>query len=122
MSRNWEAFIRKRVKCCACQGSLKNSKHINGICLDKLATWELPVWGNILLKDLHPEKRALAILCDECIDKKRNPKFAVEWDENYENVKYHPVESLQDLPPITEEEVERVLKNSQMSGSDQYEA
>ncbi|MEM2518630.1 MAG: hypothetical protein QXO49_06730 [Candidatus Bathyarchaeia archaeon] len=108
---NSERFIRERVKCCACGGTLKNSKHINGICLDKLAEWDYPVWNNILVADEHPEKRAMAFVCDECLKKKRQPKFAVEWDD-HENVKYHPIEDLKDLPEITEEEVNRVLRNS----------
>lgn len=105
-----EHFIREKVKCCACGGSLKNSEYVNSICLDKLATWDFPVWNNILVANVHPEKRATAIVCDECIAKKRKVRFAVEWDEKHENIKYHPIESLKDLPPITEKEVEEAEK------------
>lgn len=105
-----ERFIRERIKCCACEGTLKDSKHINGICLDKLAEWEYPVWGNILVADAHPEKRAMAFLCDDCLKKKRKPKLAVEWDERHKNIKYHLIENLKDLPEITEEEVKNSLR------------
>jgi len=97
-----EEKIRENVRCCACEGSLQNSKFINGVCLDKLATWKHPTWGNILVKDKYPEPRATAILCDDCIRKKRKAKYAVEWNKDYSQVKYHKVEDLKDLPEITE--------------------
>jgi len=97
--------IKQNVKCCACGGSLQNSKFVNGVCLDKLATWEHPIWGNILVKDKYPEPRATAVLCDDCIRKKRKAKFAVEWNKDYSQVKYHKVEDLKDLPEIREANV-----------------
>lgn len=104
-----EDKIRDNVKCCACGGSLKSSKHINGVCLNKLATWEYPCWGNILIWRVDPEKgrmkRATAILCDSCIKDCREPKYAVEWNRDYSEVKYHRVEDLKDLPEISEKDV-----------------
>jgi len=97
--------IKKNVKCCACEGSLENSRFVNQICLDKLATWEYPTWGNILVKDKYPEPRAAAILCDECIRRKRKPKYAVEWNKDFSQVRYHQVEDLKDLPEIREQDV-----------------
>lgn len=102
MSEEW---IRAKVRCCACGGSLKNSRYINIITLDKLATWEYPVWGNVLVKEKYPENRASAILCDKCIRKKAKPKYAVEWDNKHTYVRYHKVEGLKDLSEITEEEI-----------------
>ena len=100
-----EGKIRAKVKCCACEGSLKLSKHLNLVCLDKLATWKYPMWGNILVMDRHPMNRASAILCDRCIEKKRVPRFAVEWSSDYKIVRYHKVEDLQGLPQIHLKEV-----------------
>jgi len=98
-------WIRENVKCCACGRPMKNSKNINGICLDKLATWENPVWGNILVKEKYPEKRAVAIICDDCVAKKSKIKFAVSWSNEYTNIQYHKIEELKDLPPIKEKDV-----------------
>ena len=100
-----EDKIRDNVKCCACGGSLKYSRFINGICLNKLATWKHPTWKNILVLEKYPEDRASAILCDRCIAEKKQPKYAVEWNEDYSEVKYHKVEALKDLPPIREEDI-----------------
>jgi len=82
---------------------MKKSRHINFIALDKLATWKHPVWGNILLREEYPENRALAIICDDCLKGNKEPKYAVEWDENYEKITYHPINELKDLPPINQE-------------------
>ena len=84
---------------------MKNSKHINGVTLNKLATWEFPTWGNILVIKKHPEPRACAVICDRCVEEKRMPKYAVEWNKDFSVVKYHKLEDLQDLPVITADEV-----------------
>ena len=104
-SSGFEKKIRNYVKCCACGGSLKRTKFINGICLNKLATWKHPVWGNILVKDKYPEPRAISILCDQCIEEKRQPVYAVEWSDDYSKVAYHKVEDLKDLPDISKEDI-----------------
>jgi len=87
--------IRARVKCCFCGGSLENSKHVNVVCLMKEARWRFPVWGNVLLG---VTSFASAILCDKCVEEKKEPKFAVEWTQNLTVVKYHSVEELKDVP------------------------
>jgi hypothetical protein len=102
MSDEW---IRQHVRCCSCGKPLKKSKHINFVCLDKLATWNYPTWGNILVKEKYPEPRASAVICDKCLKEKRIIKYAVEWSRETGEVKYHPVSELRDLPPIPEEEV-----------------
>ena len=76
---------------------------MNIICLDKEAPWKFPVWNNILVQDKHPEMRASAVICDHCVDRKREPEFAVEFDGK--TVKYHPVKDLKDAAPISEQEV-----------------
>ena len=90
-----ESFIREKVKCCACGGSLKGSQQINLMCLMKEAEWEYPCWGNFLLR-VHGF--ASAVLCDKCVKENKKVKFAVEWDKNHEIVKYHPVKDLVDVP------------------------
>ena len=90
-----ESEIRK-INCCACGGSLKDSKHINGICLNKKAAWVFPVWGNVLVKDSHG--RATAFVCDQCLENKATPKFAVEFRKDGGAI-YHPVEDLESVRP-----------------------
>ena len=105
--RRWESveeWIKRVVKCCACKRSLQDSRHVNVVCLNKLATWQYPRWGNVLVMDKYPTNRASAILCDRCIRKQRTAKYAIEWDERT-YVKYHRVEDLKDLPTIPEREV-----------------
>ena len=101
-----EENIKKYVRCCACGGSLESSKFINGITLNKLATWKHPTWKNILVKDKYPEPRATAILCDNCIEKHAKPKFAVEWNLDEGIVTYHDIKQLKDLPEIKEEDIQ----------------
>lgn len=100
-----EKKIRNHVKCCACGGSLKPSKFVNGVVLNKLAAWKYPVWGNILVRDRYSELRAVAILCDCCIEEKRQPKYAVEWSDDYSKVRYHRVEELKDLSEISDKDI-----------------
>lgn len=100
-------WIKANVRCCSCGGSLKSSEHINVVCLDKLATWEWPRWGSILVLDKYPMNRASAILCDRCIRGQRTAKYAVEWDNEHTYVRYHRVGDLKDLPRIPSEEVLR---------------
>jgi len=84
--------IRVKIKCCACGGSLENSR-INVVCLMKEAEWMYPVWGNILLGVLG---FASAIMCDKCIKEGKQAKFALEWSQDLSVVKY-PVEKLKDV-------------------------
>jgi len=102
---SWDRWIRENVHCCACGAPLFYSKFINMVNFDKEAWWDYPHWNNILLMKKHPEKRALAIVCDDCIKARKEPVEAVEWNEGKTWVIYHPVKDLKDLPPITEEEV-----------------
>ena len=101
----FDDWVKRVVKCCACEGSMQDSKHVNLICLNKMATWEYPRWGNILVSDKYPTNRAGAIICDRCIEERRKIKFAIEWDNKRTYVKYHKVEDLKDLPTIPEREV-----------------
>lgn len=100
-----ERKIRERVRCCACGKSLKSGKHVNVICLDRLAAWKYPCWGNILAMDKYPMNRAMAVLCDRCVSESQQSKYAVEWCNDLKIVKCHPVEGLQTLPRISEEDI-----------------
>jgi len=88
--------IKEKIKCCACGGSLADSKDINIICLMKEAEWPHPTWGNVLLQI--PPSFASAILCDKCIKERKKPKWAIEWDQRTLETKYHLVEKLKDVP------------------------
>ena len=93
-----EEWIRKNVRCCACGGSLRNSKHINGIILERKAKWKNNTWGNVIVG---VSGYAIAIVCDECVKKRVEPKFAVEWSDDKKEVRYHPVDELE---PMTDKE------------------
>ena len=99
-------MIRSRAKCCSCGGSLKDSHYMNMVSLNKVAEWQHPSWGNILVSG--SGGRASAIVCDGCVDEARrsrewNIKYAIEWNDEHTVFKYHPVEKLKDTYPITEE-------------------
>lgn len=100
-------WIKENIRCCSCEKPMKRSAYINMVTLQKEATWKYPAWGNILVAHKYPTNRATAILCDRCIDEKRTPKYAVEWDNGRTRVTYHKVEELCDLPPIPEDEIRR---------------
>jgi hypothetical protein len=90
-----EKIIRAKVKCCSCEGSLEKG-HINIIALMKVAQWQYPCWGNVLL-GVHGF--ASAIVCDKCLKSRKKVKFAIEWTTpDLSIVKYHPVEELDDVP------------------------
>jgi len=95
-------WVKARVRCCSCEGSLQSSRYVNMVALLKEATWKYPVHGNILVYPKYPTNRAVAVLCDRCIDQRREPKYAVEWDKDRTQVEYHRVEGLKDLAPIPE--------------------
>lgn len=113
MSDDFLQFFKDQGKCCACEGSLEDSKYVNMGGLNKKATWELPYFINLLVRDKYPEKRAVALVCDNCVAKKQLPRLAVEWDKNNENIKYHPVDELEDLPEIPEIPEREVIEAEQ---------
>jgi hypothetical protein len=117
-------WLKIHGKCCSCEGTLKNSKFLNMVTLNKKAKWNFPTWGNVLIEG--SGGRAVAIVCDKCIAKARRQgfhvKFAVEILSRirrkrkpiYTDIKYHPLEELEDTFVITEEmiaEAERKLYN-----------
>lgn len=87
--------IKEKIKCCACGGSLADSKEINIMLLMKEAEWKHPTWGNIILRI---QGFASAILCDKCLKEGKKPKWAIEWNQKTLVAKYHPIEELKDVP------------------------
>ena len=99
------AALKREGKCCACEGSMKKTRHLNMVALDKRATWGPALtWGNVLIDGSHG--RAVAVLCDFCVvgGRPKSPKFALERTGGM--FVYHPIADLEDLPEITEEQVE----------------
>jgi len=111
---DWSEAIRAEGKCCACEGSLKESDGINLVMIDKYAEWEFPCWGNMLLPPEHPKagmNRAIGVCCDNCIDastgKAKPIKLALEVNllDDKVLINYHDAEKLRDAPPITENDI-----------------
>jgi hypothetical protein len=108
---DFEDWIRQTVKCCACESKLNKSKYINAICLDKKATWKNNTWGNVIVG---VSGYAVAIVCDKCAENKVEPRYAVEWDDNESEVRYHLVSELKLMPEFDR----RLLKI--LAGDEQF--
>ncbi|MFB0544062.1 MAG: hypothetical protein ACETVR_04700 [Candidatus Bathyarchaeia archaeon] len=104
---DWDKLLHERGLCCVCGGSLRDSEYINFVQLNKYAKWKYPAYGNILARDPDKKeaKRAMAVLCDRCIEEKRDPRLAVEFRGEGE-IMYHPLLLLEDAEPITAEDLE----------------
>jgi len=106
---NWNEYVSENGRCCACEAPMKDSKHLNLITLDKAANWEFPTWGNVSAKRAEDRKgvRAVAIICDDCVENKTLVKFAIEVEiVGHETViRYHDITTLRDMSPITEKDL-----------------
>ena len=81
-------------KCCACGGIIgKHASHINGVILERFAQWAYPIAGNIITGE---KGRAIAIVCDECLDKQKPVKHAVRFEGS--KIIYVPVDDLEKVP------------------------
>lgn len=94
MLEEFEDWVKKNVKCCACGGSMENSSYVTIVELKKLATWKFPVFGHIDVPDYGP--RAMAVICEECIKNKVKIRRCIEWEGSPYQVKYHDVDDLED--------------------------
>jgi hypothetical protein len=96
----------KKAKCCCCEQPMSKSKHINAVMLDKIATWDYPVAGNVL--DDTEINEACAVVCDTCIQGYEEPnqnhaagdfidsiKFAIESRGN--EFVYHDINTLEKI-------------------------
>lgn len=100
-------MLLKDAKCCACGNPMSSSPHLNFVSLDKKATWKKPVWEILLLKPVYPRiPRAIAVLCNECIENNRQAIEVIEIEG--EEIRYHRVSDLEDAFVITQD---MVLKN-----------
>jgi len=107
-------YLLKKGLCCACNSPLKDSKHINLVQLNRVATWKTPIWGNIL-SESQELKYALAVVCDNCVspEKMNEIKFAIEIEmsgNTPSNIYYHAVENLEKGSPTFSEEVKMQLE------------
>ena len=99
---DYEEQIRKRVKCCVCEGSLEHSKYINIVALTKIATWDFPTAGNVFIPDA--PNQAVAFVCDDCIraaprnNMAAHIKYAVEATDDCTTIIYHNLDDLLDEP------------------------
>ena len=85
--------IGEHGKCCITGKPLRDSKHVNLVQLDYKATWEYPVWGNVLTGATN---MAVAYIHDDAIDSDGNligpVLHAVEFGEA--EIIYHDVNTL----------------------------
>lgn len=89
-------LMKRRLRCCACGGSLKAG--LAAVLVDRQATWEAPVWNNVLMED--KTARAVAFVCRKCGAEKRQPVNAVEFNEDLSIIRYYPLAELKEMPPI----------------------
>lgn len=80
--------------CCAC-GRIINDHggHLNCVMLDRLAQWKYPSAGNVITGE---KGKAVAIVCDECINKQRHIKYAIHYSDN--KVAYVLIHDLEVFP------------------------
>jgi len=92
-----KTLVKQNVKCCQCDGSLADAKHLNIVQTGKLAKWKFPSAGNFLIENCPPE--AVAIICDQCVSTGNiKPVYAIESEPGYKTVTYHKIEDLEDEP------------------------
>lgn len=105
-----ETMIKENIKCCACEGSLKDSDHLNIVTTSKVAVWRFPSSGNVFIPNA--PNQAVAVVCDNCIETKVEVKFAVEAEPGFTNVTYHRLEDLEDEPEWVKKAKERLSRPS----------
>ena len=103
-------MLLRDAKCCACGNPMSISAHMNFVSLDKKAAWEKPVWEILLLQPVYPRiPRAIAVLCNECIENNRQAIEVIEIDG--EEIRYHKVSDLEDAFQITPDMVIANIKD-----------
>ncbi len=75
---------------------MATSQHLNMIALRHFAKWEYPTIGNVLTGQ---SGRAVAVVCDGCIERPRDISFAVE--TRGDEILYHLVTELEQMPEVT---------------------
>jgi hypothetical protein len=84
--------------CCSCFVPMMNSQYVNVVQVDRFITWKYPAWGNVYIEG--STRRAVAVLCDRCIEQQFMPTHALEWVMEEQKWLYHEVETLEIAPPI----------------------
>lgn len=82
-------FLVDNGLCCNCKSPMKTSQNFNICQVKRKATWEFPVWGNLITGE---HNMAIAFICDTCLAAERPVMFVVEMRQN--NLLYHPLEML----------------------------
>lgn len=95
------SIVMDKGLCCVCDQAMNRGKTVNMVSLRKMATWNYPTHGNILIGT---HGMALAIVCDHCVvlDEHNNmtalknePTKAIELTADNKII-YHPVTELAD--------------------------
>ena len=86
--------IRLKVRCGACHGPLRSGP-LCFVELRRKATWKYPTSGNVLTGE---EGLATAIVCEACIDAKKEIVEAVEFAHASDEPVYHPIVELEAAP------------------------
>lgn len=94
MLEEFHIWVRENVDCCACGDKLETADCINVVELQKVATWKYPVSGQIDVPGYEP--RAIAIVCDKCLENKVKIQRCIEWERTSHQVTYHDVDGLKD--------------------------
>lgn len=114
ISRESLEMLLRDAKCCACGNTRSTFPHLNPVPLNKKATWKNPVWDNPLLKpNCQRIPRAVAVLCDECINNRRLPIEVIEVEGT--EIRYHKVSDLEDAFHITPDMVIKNIKELRRS-------
>jgi len=108
-----KTLIKQNVKCCQCQGTLADSKTLNVVTTDKVATWKFPASGSVNVFIPNAPYNAVAIICDRCAESGDiKPKFAIEAEAGCRKVTYHEIESLDDEPEWVKKAKKKLSKPS----------
>jgi len=106
-----KTLVKQNVKCCQCEGTLADSKNLNIVATDKVATWKFPTGGNVFMPNA--PKTAVGIICDKCGDSGDiKIKYVIEAEPGYSKVMYHKIEDLEDEPEWAKRAKEKLSRPS----------
>lgn len=87
---------------------METSRYINLVEIPRRPTWKFPIMGNVCVPGyVH---RAVAIVCDECLENKKEIRRCIEWEDGSPyKIIYHEIESLEEIKKEVDQD-ENVLK------------